>query len=154
MQPTGQKTYQYKVFTPSGTYLGLFSGKFDPLKGHQPYSVLAQALTQLSRGLLSLPEQDLTRWKARILERVSVNAGLIIDLAPEFERVLGPQPPVPETGLAEAQHRFDLTLARLLSVFASSDHPLVLFLDDLQRADVAQASGVRRDPSVAANKGK
>ncbi|MFT3927753.1 MAG: AAA family ATPase [Myxococcales bacterium] len=117
---------------------GLFvSGKFDPLKGHAPYSVIAQALRQLCRGLLSLPEQDLVHWKADILERVSVNAGLIIDLAPELERVLGPQPPVPETGLTEAQHRFDLTLVRFLSAFASPAHPLVLFLDDLQRADPA-----------------
>src|SRR5262249_38691846 len=39
--------------------------------------------------------------------------------------------------LQDAQRRFQLVLHRLLGVFARLEHPLVLFLDDLQWLDAA-----------------
>lgn len=117
--------FQEAVRQRRGTFV---SGKFDQLLRQAPYSALGQALSRLCRGLLSVSEDELTLWKTRILEQVSVNAGLIVDLAPELERILGPQSPVPATGLVESQHRFEVTLAKFLSTFASEKHPLVLFL--------------------------
>ena len=134
-----------------GTFV---SGKFDQLHRHTPYSALGHALTQLCRGILSSLARprarsdrtgagettgagELAMWRRRILDQLSLNAGLIVDIVPELERIVGPQPPVPATGLIEAQHRFQLTLARFLGVFASEQHPLVIFLDDLQWADQA-----------------
>ncbi|MFT3925386.1 MAG: AAA family ATPase [Myxococcales bacterium] len=113
------------------------SGKFDQVHRNAPYSALAQALGQLCRCLLSLPEHELSRYRREILERTSSNAGLIVGLVPELEKIVGPQAEVPETSLVQAQDRFDLTLARFLSVFAGPQRPLVMFLDDLQWADAA-----------------
>jgi len=115
----------------------VISGKFEQQQRHVPYSALADALTQLSRRLLMAPEVELASVRASILERVGANASLLIDLVPDLETVLGTMPVAPPTGLVEAQHRFELTLARFLSVFATEDRPLVLFLDDLQWADQA-----------------
>ena len=117
-------------------------GKFEQLQQQRPYSALGQALGQLCRTLLSLPEKELSEWKRRILERIPTNAGLISDFVPDLARIVGAQPPVPETGLIEAQHRFDLTLTRLLSVFASRGRPLMIFLDDLQWADPASLHAI------------
>jgi predicted ATPase/signal transduction histidine kinase/CheY-like chemotaxis protein len=125
---------QRPVLEQRGTFV---RGKFDPLMRQAPYSALAQALRQLCRGLLGLSEAELAACKTRIVAGVTKNAGLIVDIVPELERILGPQPPVPKAGLLESQHRFELTLARFLSAFARENHPLVLFLDDLQWADPA-----------------
>jgi PAS domain S-box-containing protein len=135
---TGKSSLVNEIHGPILEQRGWFArGKFDPLARNAPYSALAQALQQLCRKLLSLPEEELAEWRRRILDAVSPSGGLIVDIVPELERVLERQPPVPEVGLVESQHRFALTLARFLSVFASEAHPLVLFLDDLQWADPA-----------------
>jgi len=135
---TGKSSLIHAAREPILKRGGLFvTGKFEQLHRNAPCSALSQALAQLCRSLLGLPESELAPWRAQILGRVSTNAGLIVELAPDLEGIIGPQPKVPETGLVQAQDRFDLTLARFLSVFASADHPLTLFLDDLQWADPA-----------------
>ena len=122
-----------------GTFAG---GKFDPLQRDLPYLAVRQAIGQLCRTLLTLPEPELATWRDRILERVQPNAGLLTELVPDLERVLGPQPPVPATGLIESQTRFDLTLGRLLSAFVDEGRPLVLWLDDVQWSDPASLHAI------------
>ena len=61
----------------------------------------------------------------------------MVDLIPALEPLIGPQPPVPELPPQDAQRRFQLVFRRLLSVFARPEHPLALFLDDLQWLDAA-----------------
>lgn len=117
---------------------GLFaSGKFDQYKRDIPYATLAQAFQSLVRPLLSKNEVELARWREAILEALGPNALLIIELVPELEHVIGPQPPVPELPPQEAQSRFQLVFRRFIHVFARPEHPLALFLDDLQWLDTA-----------------
>jgi predicted ATPase/GAF domain-containing protein len=113
------------------------AGKFDQLHRNIPYSALGQALEELARLLLAEPEEELKRWKERLLSHLRPNAQLVIGLAPLFEKVIGKQPPLQMTGSLESQNRFNVTLQRLVSLFARPDHPLVLFLDDLQWVDPA-----------------
>ena len=54
-----------------------------------------------------------------------------------MKHVLGEQPPVPELPPQEAQRRFQLVFRRFIGVFARPEHPLALFLDDLQWLDAA-----------------
>jgi predicted ATPase len=68
---------------------------------------------------------------------VGPNGRLIIDLVPELKLIVGDQPPVPELPPSDAQRRFQLVFRRFLAVFARSEHPLALFLDDLQWLDSA-----------------
>ena len=65
------------------------------------------------------------------------NGRLIVDLVPELKLIIGDQPPVPELPPQEAQGRFQLVFRRFINVFAQPEHPLALFLDDLQWLDAA-----------------
>ena len=117
---------------------GLFaSGKFDQYKRDIPYATLAQAFQSLVRPLLSMGEDDLRKWRDALQEALEPNGLLIIDLVPELKHVIGEQPPVPELPPSEAQRRFQLVFRRFIGVFARPEHPLALFLDDLQWLDAA-----------------
>jgi len=117
---------------------GLFaSGKFDQYKRDIPYATLAQAFQSLIRPLLSKTEEELSRWRDALCEALNPNGLLIVELVPELKHVIGEQPPVPELPPSEAQRRFQLVFRRFIGVFARPEHPLALFLDDLQWLDAA-----------------
>jgi len=117
---------------------GLFaSGKFDQYKRDIPYATLAQALQSLIRPLLSKSEAELCKWRESIREAVDPNGQIIVDLVPELKLLIGEQPPVSELPPQDTQGRFHLVLRRFISVFARREHPLALFLDDLQWLDPA-----------------
>jgi hypothetical protein len=117
---------------------GLFaSGKFDQYKRDIPYATLAQAFQSLIRPLLSKNEHDLQQWRDALREALDPNGLLIVELVPELKHIIGEQPPVPELPPQEAQRRFQLVFRRFIGVFARPEHPLALFLDDLQWLDAA-----------------
>jgi hypothetical protein len=125
----------HKALVPLG---GLFvSGKFDQYKRDIPYSTLVQAFRSLVRPLLGKSEDELARWREALLEALGPNARLMVDLVPELDLVIGKPPSVPELPPQDAQRRFQLVVRRFIGVFARSDHPLTLFLDDLQWLDAA-----------------
>ena len=117
---------------------GLFaSGKFDQHKRDIPYSTLAQAFQNLIRPLLGKSDADLAPWRDALREALGANAGLIAGLVPELRFIIGEPSPVAELPPKDAQRRFHLVFRRFLAVFARPEHPLALFLDDLQWLDVA-----------------
>jgi PAS domain S-box-containing protein len=117
---------------------GLFAlGKFDQYKRDIPYSTLVQAFQSLVRPLLSKSDAELSRWRNEIMAALGPNGRLMTDLIPELTLVIGEQPPVPELEAQQAQRRFQLVFRRFLSVFTKAEHPLALFLDDLQWLDAA-----------------
>ena len=117
---------------------GLFaSGKFDQYKRDIPYATLAQAFQSLVRPLLSKGEEELRKWRDALREALEPNGLLMVDLVPELKHVIGEQPPVPELPPSESQRRFQLVFRRFIGVFARPEHPLALFLDDLQWLDAA-----------------
>ncbi|HWX17497.1 MAG TPA: AAA family ATPase [Chthoniobacterales bacterium] len=117
---------------------GLFaSGKFDQYKRDIPYATLAQAFQSLIRRLLGKNKAELAKWRDALREGLGPNGQLIVDLVPELKLILGEQPPVPELPIQDAQRRFQLVFRRFISIFARPEHPLALFLDDLQWLDAA-----------------
>ena len=125
----------HKVQVPSR---GLFaSGKFDQYKRDIPYSILAKAFQGLIRPLLGKSDAELSRWRDAVREALNPNGQLIVDLVPELALILGEQPPVSELSPQDAQRRFKLVFRRFIGVFARPEHPLALFLDDLQWLDAA-----------------
>jgi PAS domain S-box-containing protein len=125
----------HKALVPSR---GLFaSGKFDQYKRDIPYSTLIQAFQSLVRPLLGLNERELMDWRQALLEALGPNARLITDLIPELRLVIGEQAAVPELPPQDAQRRFHLVFRAFIGVFARPEHPLALFLDDLQWLDAA-----------------
>ena len=125
----------HKVLVPPR---GLFSsGKFDQYKRNIPYSTLVQAFQALIVPLLGKSDAELTYWRDALREALGPNGKLMIDLIPELKPIIGDQPPVAELAPQQAQGRFQLVFRRLLGVFARAEHPLALFLDDLQWLDAA-----------------
>jgi PAS domain S-box-containing protein len=125
----------HKVLVPPR---GLFaSGKLDQYKRDIPYAMLAQAIQSLVRPLLGKSDTELAGWRNALQEALGPNARLITDLVPEVKLIVGEPPPVPELPPQDARRRFQLVLRRFLGVFARPEHPLALFLDDLQWLDAA-----------------
>jgi predicted ATPase len=60
-----------------------------------------------------------------------------VDLVPELKFILGEQPAVPDLPPQDAKARFQLVFRQFIGVFARPEHPLALFLDDLQWLDAA-----------------
>jgi serine/threonine protein kinase len=117
---------------------GLFaSGKFDQYKRDIPYATLGQAFQSLVRSLLTQSEAELGRWRNALREALGPNGQLIVNLVPELELIIGQQPPVADLPPQDAQNRFQMVFRRFLGVFACKEHPLALFLDDLQWLDAA-----------------
>jgi len=117
---------------------GIFvAGKFDQYKRDIPYAPLAQALQDLIQQILCKSEKEVDYWHQAIAMALESNAQLMIDLIPELELILGKQ--AAPSGLAanEATHRFQATFQQFVGVLAKPEHPLVLFLDDLQWIDIA-----------------
>jgi PAS domain S-box-containing protein len=115
---------------------GLFaSGKFDQYKRDIPYATLVQAFQGLIRPLLGQSEAELADWRDALSEALGPNGRLIIDVVPELKLLIGDQPLVAELPPQQAQSRLHQMFRRFLGVFAQPEHPLALFLDDLQWLD-------------------
>jgi PAS domain S-box-containing protein len=124
-----------KVLVPAR---GLFaSGKFDQHKRDVPYATLAQAFDGLIRPLLSKSEVSLEIWRDAFCEALGPNGMLMVDLVPQLRLIIGEQSPVPDLPPRDARRRFRLVFRRFIGVFARPEHPLALFLDDLQWLDAA-----------------
>jgi predicted ATPase len=125
----------HKVLVPPR---GLFaSGKFDQFKRDIPYATLAQAFQMLVRQILVKSEAEVDHWRHALLEASGPNGQLMVNLIPELGFVIGEQPPVAELPPQEARNRFQLVFRGFLGAFATAEHPLALFLDDLQWLDPA-----------------
>jgi PAS domain S-box-containing protein len=122
------------IVLPRGIFI---SGKFDQYKRDIPYATFAQAFEALVRQILSKNELEVGRWRDAIRDAVGLNGQLVVNLVPELELIIGKQATVPELPPQEAQNRFQAVFRAFLGVFARKEHPLALFLDDLQWLDAA-----------------
>ncbi|MET0593580.1 MAG: AAA family ATPase [Polyangiaceae bacterium] len=113
------------------------TGKFDQFQRDVPYAPIVRAFRDLITLILTASEERILVWRRRLSEAVTINGGLITDLLPEAELIIGPQPPIAKMPPLEAHRRFVHVFCQFIQVFANVDHPLVLFLDDLQWADAA-----------------
>jgi serine/threonine protein kinase len=133
----GKTSLVHEVHKPISQRRGYFiAGKFDQFKRNVPYASLAQAFQELIRQLLTESDAQIAGWKTALLKALGANGQLIVEVIPEVERIIGPQPAVPQLGPAEAQNRFNRVFQQFVRVFSQPDHPLVIFLDDLQWADL------------------
>ncbi|MDY6804702.1 MAG: AAA family ATPase [Cyanobacteriota bacterium] len=112
-------------------------GKFDQFAGDIPFSAFAQCLEDLMEQLLGESEERLQKWKRQILAALGEQCQVIIELVPALEQIVGTQPAVAQLSGAEAGNRFNRLFGKFIRVFTTAEHPLVIFLDDLQWADSA-----------------
>jgi predicted ATPase/signal transduction histidine kinase len=134
----GKTAVVNEVHKPIVRQRGYFiKGKFDQFNRNIPFSAFVQAFRDLMRQLLSESDAQLQTWKSQILAAVGENGQVLMDVIPELEQIIGKQPSAPELSGSAAQNRFNLLFQKFVEVFTTAEHPLVLFLDDLQWADLA-----------------
>ncbi|MEM7713130.1 MAG: serine/threonine-protein kinase PknK, partial [Cyanobacteria bacterium P01_A01_bin.68] len=118
-------------------------GKFDQFNRNIPLSAFVQAFRDLMKQLISESDAQINQWKSKILTALGENGQVIIDVVPELEKIVGKQPQVLELSGVAAQNRFNLLFQKFIQVFTTKEHPLVIFLDDLQWADSASLTLVK-----------
>ncbi|MEG4841746.1 AAA family ATPase [Microcoleus sp. B9-D4] len=134
----GKTAVVNEVHKPIVRQRGYFiKGKFDQFQRTLPFTVFVQAFRGLMGQLLSETDAKVEQWKLDILAALGENAQVIVEVIPELERIIGQQAPVPELSGSAGQNRFNLLFEKFIQVFTTKDHPLVIFLDDLQWADSA-----------------
>ena len=134
----GKTALVREVHKPMTSKNGYFAaGKFDQSQRNIPYSALSQAFNELCNYLLTESAEELNRWREKILNAVGNNGQLLIDVIGQLKLVIGPQPAVVQVGPTEAQNRFNLVFQNFFRAICQKEHPLVLFIDDLQWADLA-----------------
>ena len=134
----GKSAVVNEIYKPITRQRGYFiSGKFDQFKRNIPYASLIQAFQSLIQQLLAETSKKLQDWQDRLLAALGDSGQVIIDVIPEVELLIGKQPAVAELAPTESQNRFNRLFKELIHVFAQKEHPLVIFLDDLQWADSA-----------------
>lgn len=140
----------YKPATLAGARL--VEGKFDQFARETAYTAIAQVLARLAAEVLGGTTSALASVRATLVDATRPNTALLVELAPALGVLTGPQPPVQEVPPAEAARRLQETVRRALGALAGKAHPLVLFLDDLQWADLPSLRLIEslfRDPDLS-----
>lgn len=134
----GKSVLVQEIYKPITQQRGYFiSGKFDQYQRNIPYFAIAQAFESLIKQLLTEDELHLCQWRDKLLTALGSNSRVITQVIPTLELIVGNQPDVPVLPPTEAQNRFNQVFQNFIRVFTQSEHPLVIFLDDLQWADNA-----------------
>ncbi|MEG4348143.1 AAA family ATPase [Microcoleus sp. LAD1_D3] len=134
----GKTAVVKEVHKPIARQRGYFiKGKYDQFQRNIPFSAFVQAFRELMGQLLSESDAQLQTWKTLILTAVGESGQVLIEVIPELERIIGAQSPALELSGSAAQNRFNLLMQKFVQVFTQAEHPLVIFLDDLQWVDSA-----------------
>ncbi len=134
---TGKSALVQELYVPVTRSEGFYlAGKFDQLQRSLLFSAYIQVLQKFVQYLLGESEESLRKWRMRILKAIGENGPVLVSLIPEFERILGRQEKVFELPPQESQIRIKFTLLHLFQAIADKSHPLVIFLDDMQWADL------------------
>jgi len=134
----GKTALVHEVHKPMTEKRGYFTaGKFDQFQKNIPYSALSQAFNEFCRYLLMESAETLANWQSKILDAIGNNGQIIIDVIPDLELVIGPQPLAAKVGPTEAQNRFQMFFLNFIKVLSEQEHPFILFIDDLQWVDSA-----------------
>lgn len=132
----GKSMLVQELYKPITQQRGYFiSGKFDQLQRNIPYLPLIQAFRSLIQQLLTESATELAAWREKVLTNIESNGQILIEVIPEIELIIGPQPQVNKLPPQQAQNRFNFVFQNFIRTFAQPEHPLVIFLDDLQWAD-------------------
>lgn len=134
----GKSALVNEIHKPITAQKGYFvSGKYDQYQRNVPYSAITQAFNQFAHYLLTENTLNLEQWRKKIRGAIGESGQVLIDVIPALEMVIGQQPPVTEVDEEEAILRFNKVFQDFIRVISKEEHPLAIFIDDLQWADTA-----------------
>lgn len=134
----GKTAIVNEIHKPIVKQSGYFiKGKYDQFQRNIPLSAIVQSFQDLMGQLLSEANTQIQDWKTQILAALGEQGQVIIDVIPELQSIIGQQRQVTELEPSAAQNRFSTLFLKFIQVFTTKEHPLVIFLDDLQWADSA-----------------
>jgi len=149
---SGKSSLVHEVYKGLPKNKGYFiSGKFDQLQRNIPYYAIRQALKEYFKFLLTEDGELIDKTRQKILKALGNEAGLIIEIIPELEHIIGRQQKVTAVSGILAQNRFNYVFNKFLKAIIGPGHPIVLFIDDLQWADLASLnliSNIIRDQGI------
>lgn len=134
----GKTSLISETCAPLASAHGYFAtGRFEQLRRNVPYASLISAFQELIRQILAESQEELERWRENLTTSLGNNAAIITELIPNLELIIGKQPPVVAVAATESLNRFHYAFQNFVRTFAAKEHPVVLYLDDLQWADLA-----------------
>lgn len=132
----GKSSLVQEVHKPVTARRGYYiAGKYEQFRVDKPYNAIIQAFQTLIRQILMEKQAVINALKEDLLAALDQNGGIVIQVIPEVEHIIGKQPELPELGLDETRNRFHYVMERFITVFIKKERPIALFLDDLQWAD-------------------
>ena len=135
---SGKSRLVEEVYREISQYNDFFiTGKYEQFQQQTPYSAIIEAFEELFHHIITLPEKEFNWWKNCLQQAVGVNGGILTEVMPDLELIIGNQPPVESASGQEAQNRFQHIIQRFIKAISIKENPLVLFLDDLQWADAS-----------------
>ncbi|MEO9871770.1 AAA family ATPase [Ekhidna sp.] len=138
---TGKSVLVHETHRPITTKRGYFiEGKFDQFQRSKPYFAFVQAFTSFVSILLTENKTRLEPLRQQIKNAVGDEGKVLVELIPNLELLIGPQPSIPKLGGLESQNRLNYLFSSFIKAISTADHPVVFFIDDLQWADSASLS--------------
>jgi len=148
----GKSVLIHELNRTSSESRGFFtSGKYDAYKKSIPYRAISRAFQKIIQQILSENQISIEDWKNRILTALGENGFIVTQVIPELEALIGVQPEVLQLDPAETENRFRISFLNFVKVLCKKDHPVTIFLDDMQWADnssIQLLSHIISDPEM------
>lgn len=133
----GKSALVNELQTASTQRNGLFvSARFDLLNRNTPFEALIQAFQELIHKILMESSDRIDQWKIKILNGLGSDTDIILRAIPDLKMIVGQQSIQTNLTPEEEQRRFPHAIQSFLRLLMHPMHPLVLFLDDIQWADL------------------
>lgn len=134
----GKSSLVGEVYRDVATIGGYFvAGRVDQFARAQPYGAVLVAFRELMGRILAESDGVIEGWRTALGESLGELGAVLCEVIPELSLVLGEQQPVPDLSPAETENRFHLAMMRFARALGRPSQPMVVFLDDLQWADLA-----------------
>ena len=135
---TGKSTFvnEFQISQKDKKHFFL-KGRFEPAQINIPYTGIIKGFNDLVRYLLTQDARQLKLWREKILSAVGNNGKLITDIFPDLKWIIGSQSDIIKLPAKETENRFNSVFIEFIKVFINKEHPLIIFLDDMQWADSA-----------------